>query len=116
MIEQQWLMGEGEFFTSTVAQSLKQTLDEIAAADEAAERIAGWTDEMPAWLVLKNIGARGTVTVAGNMTLSGALETARPGATFMIVPGHNEQTCAVKRCTCGGASVGGGHSHWCDIV
>lgn len=112
-------MSNGDFgdigiFTSTTAQALKQTLDAVANQEEQRNWLANVSQEAPRWL--KNTGS-GTVTSA----VSGEQRFVyQNGNWFLFMPAaHDERpapaVAAVKRCTCGGESVGGGHSSWCDI-
>lgn len=119
--DHQWLLSgnttsSDSTFSSQAAQALKATYDAILSAETQREYLASVSQQHPRWLDVKNMGT-------GELTLYHQAQNTNwvylGGGVWQVPPQHDERVAApvaaVKRCTCGGASVGGGHSHWCDI-
>lgn len=125
-----WDVGTGELFTSQTAKALKETYEHILAEEDRAnaQRLANLQQqtvlarsapEYPRWMVIRNTSSTGNTLDFQQTAITGHAACVYRDGKWEIDNGQlnpmPEPVTAVKRCTCGGASVGGGHSHWCDI-
>jgi len=115
-------------FSSTAAHALKATLDDMTRVDQQ-QYLASVTQAYPRWLLTTTTTTSGEI-LTHQQAATQANWAYLGGGIWQVPPQHDEKlnpmpeelmqctrpVAVMKRCTCGGASVGGGHSDWCDLT